>query len=68
MREDVWSTRHCCGFSAGMDAPPRGEGGVPRPVPHCGEGGVPRPAPPRKNDQNRGEVAGQNIGPNLNFI
>ena len=40
----------------------------PFPAPHCGEGGVPRPAPPRKNDQNRGEVAGQNIGPNLNFI
>ena len=33
-----------------------------RPAPHCGEGGVPRPAPPRKNDQNRGEVAGQNNG------
>ena len=32
-------------FLSGMDAPPRGEGGVPRPVPHCGEGGVPRPAP-----------------------
>ena len=27
------------------DAPPRGEGGVPRPVPRCGEGGL--PAPPR---------------------
>ena len=38
-----------------MDAPSRGEGGAPR------------PAPPRKNDQNRGEVAGQNKGPNLNF-
>ena len=48
--------------------PPRGEGGVPRPAPHCGEGGVPRPDPPRKNDQNRGEVAGQNKGPNLNFF
>ena len=35
-----------------MDAPPRGEGG----------GSPPRPAPPRKNDQNRGEVAGQNKG------
>ena len=55
-------------YISGMGAPPRGEGGVPRPAPHCGEGGVPRPAPPRKNDQNRGEVAGQNIGPNLNFI
>ena len=40
----------------GMDAPP------------CGEGGVPRPAPSRKNDQNPGEVAGQNKGPNLNFL
>ena len=43
-------------ISPGMDAPPRGEEGVLR------------PAPPRKNDQNRGEVAGQNIGPNLNFL
>ena len=50
-----------------MDAPPRGEGGAPRPAPHCGEGEVPRPAPSRKNDQNHGEVAGQNKGPNLNF-
>ena len=41
---------------------------LPRPAPHCGEGGVPRPDPPRKNDQNRGEVAGQNKGPNLNFL
>ena len=32
-------------YRPGMDAPPRGEGGVPRPVPHCGEGGL--PAPPR---------------------
>ena len=48
--------------------PPRGEGGVPRPAPHCGEGGVPRPDPPRKNDQNRGEVAGQNKGLYLNFL
>ena len=60
-------------FTAGMGArpagnPPRGEGGVPRPAPHCGEGGVPRPAPPRKNDQNRGEVAGQNKYLNLNFL
>ena len=45
-----------------MVALPRGEGGVPRPAPHCGEGGVPRPDPPRKNDQIRGEVAGQNKG------
>ena len=48
--------------------PPRGEGGVPRPAPHCGEGGVPHPDPPRKNDQNRGEVAGQNKGLYLNFL
>ena len=27
-----------------MVAPPRGEGGVPRPAPYCGEGEVPRPA------------------------
>ena len=46
----------------GMDAPPRGEGEVLRPVPRCGEGGVPRPAPLCKNDQNCGEVAGQNKG------
>ena len=32
------------------------------------EGGVPRRAPPCKNDQNSGEVAGQNKGPNLNFL
>ena len=51
-----------------MDAPLRGEGGVPRPAPHCGEGEVPRPAPSRKNDQNHGEVAGQNKGPNLKFL
>ena len=31
-----------------------------------GEGGV--PTPPHKNDQNRREVAGQNKGPNLNFL
>ena len=39
-----------------MDEPPRKEGGDPR------------SAPPRKNDQNRREVAGQNKGPNLNFL
>ena len=39
---------------SGMDAPPRGEGGFP--------------APPHKNDQNRGEVTGQNKDPNLNFL
>ena len=27
-----------------------------------------RPDPPRKNDQNRREVAGQNKGPYLNFL
>ena len=35
-----------------MDAPPRGERGG---------------SPPRKNDQNRREVAGQNIGQILSF-
>ena len=44
------------------------QGWAPRPAPHCGEGGVPRPDPPRKNDQNRGEVAGQNKGLYLNFL
>ena len=33
-----------------------------------GEGEVPRPAPSRKNDQNRGEVPGQNKGLNLKFL
>ena len=57
---------------SGMGAPPRGEGGIPCPALPFGEGGVPRlsekggfPAPPRparKNDQSRGEVAGQNKG------
>ena len=32
-------------YQPGMDAPSRGEGGVPRPAPLCEEGGVPRPAP-----------------------
>ena len=59
--------------TAGMGAPsrgepsPRGRGGSP-PRPPLWGGGVPRPAPPRKNDQNRGEVAGQNKYPNLNFL
>ena len=61
----------------GMDAPPRrepsprGRGGFPAPPRAVGMGGFPappRPAPPRKNEQNRGEVAGQNKGPNLNFL
>ena len=43
-------------YYPGMDAPPRGEGGAPRPT------------LPRKNDQNRGEVVGQNKGPYLNFL
>ena len=42
---------------------PAGKGGVPRPALWGGGG-----SPPRKNDQNRGEVAGQNKGPNLNFL
>ena len=46
------------GYLAGMGAPPRGE-----PSPRGGEG-----SPPRKNDQNRGEVAGQNKGLYLNFL
>ena len=46
-----------------MDARPAGKGGLP--APRFGEGGG---SPPRKNDQNRGEVAGQNKGPNLNFL
>ena len=46
------------------------QGWAPRPAgnPPRGEGGVPRPDPPRKNDQNRGEVAGQNKGLYLNFL
>ena len=44
-------------IQAGMDAPPR---------PALWGGGF--PAPSRKNDQNRGEVAGQNKYPNLNFL
>ena len=51
-----------------MDAPPRGEGGFPAPPRTVERGGVPRPDPPRKNDQNRMEVAGQNKGPYLNFL
>ena len=51
-----------------MDAPPRGEGGVPRPAPHCGEGGFPAPIRPVKMIKTAGEVAGQNKGPYLNFL
>ena len=54
-----WSMTDCKlepGHLPGMDEPPREEGGDPP------------SAPPRKNDQNRREVAGQNKGPNLNFL
>ena len=51
--------------SSGMDAPPRGDGGVPRPARPCGEGRF--LAPQRKNDHNRREVAGQNKGHILKF-
>ena len=44
---------------------PAGRGGSPPRPALWGGGGF--PAPPRKNDQNRGEVAGQNECPNLNF-
>ena len=49
-------------------APPRPADFDPSPAPPrtVGKGGL--PAPPHKNDQNRGEVAGQNIGQNLNFL
>ena len=47
---------------------PAGKGGFPAPPRTLGKGGVPRPATPRKNDQNGGEVAGQNKSPNLNFL
>ena len=43
---------------------PRGRGGSP-PCPALWGGGG---SPPRKNDQNRGEVAGQNKGLYLNFL
>ena len=39
-----------------------------RPALQSGKVGVPRSAPPRENDQNRGGVAGQNKGLNLNFL
>ena len=47
---------------------PAGKGGSPPRPALWGGGGVPRPAPPRKNDQNHGEVAGQNKGLNLKFL
>ena len=48
---------------------PRGRGGSPpRPALWGGGGSPTRPSPPRKNDQNRGDIAGQNKGPNLNFL
>ena len=46
------------GILTGMDAPPVLWGGA----------GVTRPAPPRKNNQNSGELVGQNKGPHLNFL
>ena len=49
----------------GMDAPRGGRVPPPRPA-LWGRGGF--PAPPRKNDHYRGEVAGQNKYPNLNFL
>ena len=36
------------------------------PAPYRAVGGG--PAPPRKNDQNHGEVAGENKGPNFKFL
>ena len=42
--------------------------GVPAPPCTVERGGVPRPVPPRKNDGNRGEVAGQNKGQIFNFF
>ena len=49
-------------------APPHPADFDPFPAPPriVGKGGF--PAPPCKNDQNRGEVAGQNKYPNLNFL
>ena len=47
---------------------PAGRGGFPAPPCTVGRGGVPHPDPPRKNDQNCGEVAGQNKGLYLNFL
>ena len=39
--------------------PPRGEGGVPRPVPRCGEGGLPAPPRPVKMIKTAGKLRGK---------
>ena len=56
---EIWRNREDISMlcRSGMVAPPRGKGG-----------GSPISAPPRKNDQNRGEVAGQNRILILNFF
>ena len=46
-------------WKAGMGAPPRGEGGVPRPAPHCGEGGFPAPTRPVKMIKTAGKLRGK---------
>ena len=43
---------------------PAEKGGLPARPRAVGRGG----SPPRKNNQNSGELAGQNKGPNLNFL
>ena len=60
MHKNLWSKVWILhmGILTGMDAPPVLWGG----------GGVTRPAPPRKNNQNSGELVGQNMGPHLNFL
>ena len=62
MHKNLWSKVWILhmGILTGMDAPPVLWGG--------GGGYPPRPAPPRKNNQNSGELVGQNKGPNLNFL
>ena len=60
-RENTRDRRPC-----GAGNPPHREGGFPAPPRIVGKGGF--PALPRKNDQNRGEVEGQNKGLNLNFL
>ena len=54
----------------GIDAPPGEAGGScpPHPLGRAGLRVPPRPTPPRENDENRGEVAGQNKGRTLNFL